>query len=297
MDALASFLSLYAGGYWEGWSDPLAQAATVLTFALPLALTYAAVTRRLLDISFIINRAAVFSIVSVIVVGAFVLTEWLFNEFFARASHTASVGASVGVALVLGISLTYIHRYVDRFVDRAFFWKRHEHEQALRVFAREAAFITDYDTLLDCTLAEVSKHAETDRVSILIRDRNGYTTVRRTSGDVERVHENDRAILKMRAAHRPVDLDTLQTALDGAWAYPLTARGDLLGILVCGTKRSGGELVPDENDALAVLAQGVGAAFASLRPEEEDLRAMIYEMRETLRLLVRSTRIGTAVPD
>jgi GAF domain-containing protein len=88
-------------------------------------------------------------------------------------------------------------------------------------------------------------------------------------------------------------LDDVETALDGAWAYPLMSRGELLGILVCGTKRDGESYAPDENEALAALAQSVGKALASLRPEHEDLRKVVYEMRDALRILAQREGVST----
>ena len=62
-------------------SASYAQLVGILAFAnlsfilMPIVLVYVALNRRLIDIGFILNRAAVFAIVSVIVVGAFVLAE------------------------------------------------------------------------------------------------------------------------------------------------------------------------------------------------------------------------------
>jgi GAF domain-containing protein len=188
------------------------------------------------------------------------------------------------------VSLQYIHHYVDKFVDRVFFRARHEHEQSLRAFAHEAAFITDSDTLLDNTVHEVAVHAETDPVSILLRDERGtYTTARSSNGEIDTVSENDRAILKLRAWHSPIDLDAVETAIAGSRAYPLISRGDLLGILVCGGKRDGQAYAPDESEALSLLARSVGSALDGLRRERrDDLKAAIDDLRDDLRSDLRT---------
>jgi hypothetical protein len=228
------------------------------------------------------------------VIGVFVLTEWLLNKFLVE-SRTTSVIVSVLVALILGVSLRFIHHYVDRFVDQVFFRARHEHERSLRAFAHEASYITDYDVLLDDTVREVSMNAETDRVSILIGGVDGtYAEVRGGNGVLGHVSENDRAVVKMRTWHAPVDLDDVDTAIEGAWAYPLMSGGDLVGILVCGTKRDGQSYAPDESAALESLAQGVGSALGTLRPRHETvnmsaLAATIYEIRDSLRTLVSAS--------
>ena len=234
-------------------------------------MAYAVLSRRLLDVQFVLNRATVFAGVSIVVVGIFVLVEFLFNKFFAEASHTTNTLVTIGITLMVGLSLQYIHRYVDRLVDLVFFRERHEHEQSLRAFAHEAAFITDPETLLDNTIHEVAVNVQCDPVAILLHDDvDSYTTARSTNGATEAISENDRAILKLRAWHVPIELDGIETALHGSRAYPLISRGDLLGILVCGKKRDGEAYAPDETEALFLLARSVGAVLDGLRRERRD---------------------------
>ncbi len=256
------------------------------SFLLPLALTYAVLRRRLIDVEFAINRAAVFTIVSFIVVGIFVFAEWVFNEAFSEATRTQGSIVALGIALALGVSLRYIHSYVDKIVDRTLFRKRHEREKALRDFANEVTFITDREVLLDDTVHEIQKSAEADAVAILLHDGNGaYCQVRTTNGAEMTVSENDRAILKLRAWHRPIDLDNVETSLEGKRAYPLTSRGELLGILVCGSSHDGQGFAPDEDAALLALAQGVGSALASFdgigrRDVKSSIDALALDVKE-----------------
>jgi hypothetical protein len=277
-----TFASDFAGGFYGGSQQLLAIVGDLALLVVLGVMTYAVLSRRLLDVEFVINRAAVFAGVSLVVVGVFVLAEFLFNKFFAAASRTTSIVVIVGIALAVGVSLQYIHHYVDKFVDRVFFRARHEHEHALRTFAHEAAFITDSDTLLDNTVHEVAAHAETDPVSILLRDERGnYSTARSSNGEIDSVSENDRAILKLRTWHAPLDLDEVDTALQGSRAYPLISRGDLLGVLVCGGKRDGQAYAPDESEALSLLARSVGSALDGLRRERrDDLKAAIDDLRD-----------------
>jgi hypothetical protein len=302
VSAIWAFASAFAGGQYSGAQQALEIVGGLAGLVVVGVMTYAVLSRRLLDVQFVINRAAVFAGVSLVVVGIFVLVEFLFNKFFAVASRTTSIAVVVGIALAVGVSLQYIHHYVDKFVDRVFFRARHEHEQSLRAFAHEAAFITDSDTLLDNTVHEVAVHAESDPVSILLRDERGsYRTARSSSGAIDAVSENDRGILKLRAWHAPVDLDDVDTTLQGSRAYPLMSRGDLLGVLVCGRKRDGQAYAPDESEALTLLARSVGSALDGLRRDNskigiDDLRIGITEIiRDALRDLTRSADGGLSI--
>jgi hypothetical protein len=238
----------------------------MLTFAFmtaPLALTYVALNRRLIDIGFVLNRTVVFTFVSIIVVAAFVLVEWLASEWFAGTSHQTSALIGMVVALALGLSLRYIHRYVDRFVDHVFFRKRHEDEVALRRFAHEAAFISDRSTLLSRAIQTVRRHTDADDATILIR--NGAADYAPLGEAGRSVDENDPAFVVLRAWGKPVNIHAIEeTKVRGEVAFPIVSRGDLLGALVCGPKRDGETYAPDESEALFALAHGVGTALGTL---------------------------------
>lgn len=249
----------------------------LVLFAVPVALTYAALSRRLIDIGFVLNRTVVFAALSTIVIGAFVLVEWAASKWFLGASHTTSAIVDMLVALALGLSLRFIHKYVERFVDRVFFRKRNEDEAALRRFAHESSFITDRSVLLERAVREVKEHSNVDDVTILTRDGDrAYLPF--SSGARATVSENDPGIVALRAWGKPVDLNALEgSELRGEFAFPMISRGALVGALICGSKRDGEVYAPDESDALLALAQGVGTTLDTLSGRSDDSRDAILE--------------------
>ncbi len=136
MQALAMFIS----------TDVVRYIGNASEFLTPFAIGYAILNRRLLDIGFAINQAAVFSGVSIIVVGLFMLGEWLLGGWFGRASHVTNLVISAGLALGLGFSVRAIHTLVDRVLDRVFFRRRHDHESAIRTFAEGASEAPDAES-------------------------------------------------------------------------------------------------------------------------------------------------------
>jgi hypothetical protein len=248
-------------------------------FVMPVALTYVALSRRLIDIGFVLNRTVVFAILSTLVIGAFVLAEWAATEWLVNASHTTGAIVGVLVALGLGLSLRYIHKCVDRFVDQVFFRKRHEDEAALRRFAHEASFISDRSVLLERAVRYVREHANVDAATIIVRD-GAASYVSASNGERATFSENDPLIIALRAWNKPVDLrDIKDTELRGEVAFPMVSRGMLVGALVCGPKRDGQSYAPDESDALLALARGVGTALDTLSSQRD---ATLEPLRETL---------------
>ena len=265
-----------AKSYEVAWSIYYVTAAVnILT---PMALTYVALNRRLLDIGFVLNRTAVLAIISAIVIAAFVIIEWIANEWL-NANHTTSAIVGMVAALALGLSMRYLHRFVDRFVDRVLFRQRYEDEAALRRLAHEAAFITDRTTLLERAILTVRASTRTD-VSILLTD-----------DDEGIVDENDPALVALRAWHRSVDLERFPTsALKGQFAFPMVARGRLVGALICGSKRDSEIYAPDEAEALQSLADGVANALSLFSQDGETLNDSLIVSIAELRAAIKELR-------
>ena len=237
-----------------------------------LVVTYAVLKRRVLDFEFVLGRTVVVAVVSLIVVSAFVLLEWLLGTVLAGVSHLTGFVANAALALVLGLSLRYIHRRVDAVVDATLFRKRHEDERALLDFAREAAYVTDAGVLLDLAIERIKAHTDARGAAILVESDGRYQAVRAfgDDGGAGGASENDPLIIALKAWHRPLDPHRQDTALRGALALPMLARGRLRGALLLGERTGGESYAPDEVEALSQFAHGVGSAFEALVERRDD---------------------------
>jgi hypothetical protein len=282
MQVTLLFVGLTLSSYASGLVWQFVNYATIAV--VPVVLTYAAVSRRLIDVGFVLNRTAVFAILSTIVIGAFVLIEWAASAWLAGTTHATSAVIGMIVALAIGLSLRYIHRYVDRFVDRVFFRKRHDDEAALRRFAHEASYITDRAVLMERTEREVKEHTSAQDVAILVLD-GSVSYASASNGKFVAVSENDPGILALRAWHKPIDLHAVpDSQLRGEFAYPMISRGELVGVLICGAKHDNEVYAPDESDALLTLAHGVGTALGTLSSRGDNAAE---SARETQALIVQ----------
>lgn len=262
--------------YFEFLCFQFAQAGALLL--APIGLTYAMLSRRVFDTGFVLNRAAVFTGVSLVIVGIFVLAEWALSEWFSTASHTTNLAIGASLALILGLSVRAIHTRVDRVLDAMFFRKRHADEQAIRALARESAYITDPQILLSRLIAVLEEHADASSVEILLDDEAGHYGA---------ASENDPAMVRLRASRAVLDLHDVRSTITGELAFPMLARGRLLGALVLGIKRSGEAYAPDESEAIAQLAHDAGAALDVLSRKsdqtEDPLRIEVQAMCEMLK--------------
>ena len=253
------FVALSAGNT----SDAL-QYATMTIVTLPFGLAYVIFRHRIIDIGFVVNRAVVYGGVSLVVVGTFIIFEWILSHAV-EARSNASTALQLAGALVLGLSVRFIHERVDRYVDDLFFRERHLAEAAIRRFAHEAALVTTPENLVAKTVDVASRNARLSSVAFYARRENRYVPLRSTLPDAAPVDENDYAVLEMRTWHQSVDLAGAVSALRGETAFPMMVRGTLAGFLLCGAKSTHESLAPDERSALALLARDAGIALDSLR--------------------------------
>lgn len=255
----------------------LDQFASLTAVVIPVGLAYVILRHRVIDVGFVLNRAVVYTLLSAFVVGIFVVLETLLGKYVEQTSHVTSVSVELAVALVLGFSIRFIHERVDRFVDRTFFHRRHQAETALREFTHDAPYITERSVLLRRSVDSVVEYAEAGAAGIWMRDGGRFTAGVTTFGPCADVDENDPAILAMRARSAVVDLNESRSALPGVIAFPMTVRGELLGVLACEAKRDGTGYAPDEREALAALAASVGHALDGLEVRALRQRLSAFE--------------------
>ncbi len=267
----------YTGG---GESATRAAVTNLGGIAATLLIVYAVLNRRVLDAGFALNRAAVFTAVSVVVVGLFVLLEWAATEWLGSASRTTNVVFSAALALALGLSSRFIHARAERVMDELFFRKRHEDEAALYAFARQALYISRIDTLLERTRETLRTHADATSVTFWLDDGSQFAA-----------DEDDPALVALRAGERYVLLRG-DSALPGTIAYPLPARGKVIGALVLADESAAHSFAPDEMAAVEAIAQHVGIALDSLRQKRSDdeLQPLVEVLRDVL------ARLSQAAP-
>jgi len=233
--------------------------------------TYAMLRHRMFDVGFVISRALVFTILSVIVVLAFSALEWLVGKSLLALGHVQSVALEAGLALGLGLSMDRLRGRVDHAVDNIFFRERHRAERALQRLADECVYITSEDALVDRTLDALLRYAKADGAALYFHDADGGYRVRGATMPVATdVDENDPAVVSLRARRAPVDVNDDESApsrLPGIIAFPMLVRGELSGMICCAS-RNGEAYDPDDRRLLAALATALASAFATIESVE-----------------------------
>jgi hypothetical protein len=280
-----------------GVPEPVRDSPLVLLCVMPLGCAYAILRYRLLDIAFVVNRATVFGITSVVVLAALALVDYGLQKLV--GSWIVQNGASVQIALALGIGIATrpLHARIDAIVDDVFFRKRHEALAALKRFAHDVAFIDDGRVAIERSRETVARATEFRCAAFLSEARgSAFRLVEDRAADTApeiplEIDRNDPCIIRMRSTRESVELRDVTSAIDGDYAFPMFARNQLLGFLLCTASGSAVTLAPDERAAVAEVARALGLTLDLLRVESLEIEV------ERLKLIaLRERRSGYGGP-
>ena len=237
--------------------------------AIPIGTAYAILRHRMLDVGFVVSRALVFTVLSSIVVLAFIVLEWLLGKYLVSASHVQSVALEGALALALGLSMQRLHARVDTVVDTVFFRERHLAERALQRLTIESAYFSDPEALVARMLEALDGHGRSGGSALYLFDGSAYA--RRAGTNAEAAHSvdyDDPVAVSLRATRAPVAVGEPgmpSSALHSGLAFPMLVRGDLVGLVACAPRTDGEEYAPDERATIASLANAVGTALEILQ--------------------------------
>lgn len=297
------FPSLFtsAGGAFTDLGDTI---ANVGELAGVVCIVYAFFRYRVLDLTFAVNRAAVFGLLSTSIVAMFVLVEYLVGHYVESYSRLTGTIITLGFALAIGVGMRTLHRQVDAFADRLIFRARYEAEEALRSFGRRAGFITDEATLQERTVWALTEYARAEHASLYLARSDGDFDLGANwpqRPTTSRVSRDDRTVLALKDTRMPHYVHESASDVSADLVFPMLARGELIGFAACGKRRVRETYTPDEMDAMSYALEHVAVQLdvilmqrlqVQLREVQELVRAYAFLGAEAPRVLNRIAEIS-----
>ncbi len=243
--------------------------AEVVRYAqwLPLiGYLYAALRNRLVDVSFIVNRALLYTGITALLFGIFSVLELGLHQL--AIGDKLSWALQAIAALLLAVALSPLHKRLEHGLERALFRKQRLAIASLRNFAVECGYIEQESRLLEIAVEKLIRHC--DAVAIYERAQDGYALrVSRGRPWPETVDADDAAFIALRARRQEVDLHQMGSALaTESLAFPMTTAELLTGAVIC-MPRNGEQFAPDVRATLFEVARSLGTALYILRYREQ----------------------------
>ena len=266
---------------------------------VPLALAYAVLRHRVVDLGVALNRTVVFGSVSALLLGSFGLIEWGIEHWLPESWVKASVAIDAGAALLVYLAFHRIHDAIEHGVEHLFFRAWQSNEAILRRFVGSAPHFEDERALARSFADELSRFAGEARVALYRRkDRTHDAILERITGSWDTAPRtlpiDDPAFALMRAERAmfkfgALDLSDTLTDLPGVLALPMLDHGVLTGLVLMDLKDNGALYRPDEIAVLGWAAHDVALALAALH-------AGVIESENRL-LKAQLTRLGSLIGD
>ena len=279
---------------------------SALNIVAPIAVAYAILKHRVIDVGFVASRTLVYGILTSILVGGFALVDWLFIDKL-KLARLGTI-AEMGVAVAGGFWLNGLHRRVDWLIDATFFRQRHRAEvQLARIAAalpqaRTAETVAQFlvhEPVRALSLASAALFMPGSDIAFMRTDSEGWS-----SADLQRLNGRDDPLLTLaQTENGPLSLYDHPWRTDGVpagpacpvLALPIVVRRELAAIVFYGAHVHGEPLDPDEIKAIAALANGAAAAYDHL--EAEAMRNEVASLQRAVEIqqaLLAEARIPSA---
>jgi hypothetical protein len=242
-----------------------------------VAVAYGVIRHRVMDVSFIVSRTLVYTILTFAAVATFAVIEYIFGRLLERQG--IALVLEILAAIGMGLSLNALHSRLDAFIDLVLFRKRHLAEQRLAQAARTLPYASTAQ-LVDEVLAEEPASA-LGLASAAVFRRNGaaYERVAAsgwTENEAASLEEDDRLVLALRSdlhAIAMTDLSWPRTDLPNGdrqilYAIPVVIGHTVEAIALYGGHSAGEDLDPDERQSLRDLAQAASVGYDRVHSEE-----------------------------
>jgi len=265
------------------------QAATqIADIALPLALAYAILRHRVLDVGFALNRTVVYAALTTVVVVAVSLVDWVAGKLIGETR--LALAAEAAVTIALGVALNAMHERIGRFVERVLFRARHTAERRLRNGIEALAFAAS-DAAIERALTDEVAAVLGLRSTALFRldeETNRFRCVRATGWPeaVATIDEDALLVRTLRLRERPfhlADFAIAESLLPAGPAAPMLAvpvadRHALRGFVLFGALSDGTAPDPELVDLLGQL--GTAAAAASAYVDARAARSRLADIEK-----------------
>jgi hypothetical protein len=270
---------------------------------VPLAIGYAVIRHRVIDVSFVVSRTLVYAVLTTLLVGIFSLVDWFFTDYLSNAR--LGTVAEVGAVLAFGIWFNGLHRRVETLIDATFFRQRHRAEVQLARIASALPRAPTADTVAQFLVDEPVRALSLASAALFRRNLDSQfireAAVGWTPSELLGLDSKDNALLTLAETEEgPLSL------YDHPWrkecmpagaarpvlALPIIVRRELAAIVFYGSHLHGEALDPDEIKALAGLAPGAAAAYDHLEAEAMRRKNELLERKvETMQALLAEAQI------
>jgi signal transduction histidine kinase len=261
--------------------------SNIFMLLVPVTLAVAILKHRLLNINVVIRRSLVYSLLTIVMVGFYLLAVEVLGAVFARAAQLRPRWIPAMAAIFVALAFQPGRRRIQLLVDKTFFRQDYDYRRAVLSFIPRAEKMMSPDDLVGEFAGAVGKALPVEKIGIIVYEpagdgpqlvlRAGLDEVAARallscpppSGDAWAREESVRTAQGLDFSEREM-LRTLR------WEVILSLpfeSGPLAGFAALGRKKSGQRFTSEDLDLVRTLAGELTLGLRRIRLQEE----VVYE--------------------
>ncbi len=268
--------------------DPQIGSALVLLY--PAAIAYATVRYRLFDVSVVIRRSVVYTMLAGLITATYALAIAAANALLTQSDVTRSPWFSGAFMFVVALGFYPVRERLRRTVDRTFFRERYDYVRTIQMLARSMTSLLDLD--------EITRRL-TGTIESVMHVRDARLVVGAPSAALAEVlAAAPGAITRYQVAADPTFAALAPQALAAyrglaaEAVVPLRFQDELRGLLLLGPKRSDVAYTAEDLSLLETVADQTAVAVANA----ESHRQVVEYAQQLERSLLIRTNLAKFVP-
>ena len=239
-------------------------------------LTYAIYRYRLLDITISIRKGLVYSVLTIMITGSYLLIVYLLEKVIRTKLGYTTFAIALVMAVIIAILFEPVKNSLRVWIDKVMFGEEYDYRKTLKEFSYLKTSILDLDQLTQSTLGLLTKALQVSSCALLLLDQesNFYVhasvNINSTLAKVVRIDKTSPISRRLSSENPILTWKEIQTVPDfqGLWEREkdvlqqlnvfalvgLKTQGELIGILLLPQKTSGDPYTDDDRELLLTLA-------------------------------------------
>ncbi len=245
----------------------------------PAAIAYSILRHRLFDIRLVVRRGLVYALLTVLLLGAYLLIVGVLSLLFQDLIQANNPVILAAFVLMVAILVNPVRERLQLWVDKTFYRQRYDYRQTLQEFSRALTSLMDLPVLLALIVHRVADTLQLEEACIVLLDANGHEYVARESlylspeqmGRLRLPHDGPLAE-RLRQERQPIYFEFAPLVglspverdhiaqLRVVLLIPLVVKDRLIGWLGLGRKRSDQPYNDEDLELLSTLADQAAVA-------------------------------------
>jgi serine phosphatase RsbU (regulator of sigma subunit) len=128
--------------------NPLLILPVFTVLAIPFSFGFSIFKYRILDTEFVVKKGLVFGIVTIGIIGFYLLLVYILNSFLSDYLREDKKFFTIAFIVIVTFTFDYVNSKAKEFVDKQFYRERYNYRKSLLGFSQELSYLTNINDLL-----------------------------------------------------------------------------------------------------------------------------------------------------